>query len=845
MHSDNRRPEPPERLGPYRLDQLLGSGGMGAVWRAWDERLERWVALKQIRADVTVRHGRERLRREARAVARLSHPAIVHVYDILEGADGDWIVMELVEGGTLRSLLDEEGALPPARAVRLCREIAEGLAEAHAQGILHRDLKTSNVIVGPSGRAKILDFGLAKEIPREGDPEIQELTASTPGVILGTAFAMSPEQVLGSPLDERSDLFSLGSLFYEMLTGEAPFKAESATLSITRVLHHRVPPLHQSHPELPPDVCDLVDWLLQKEPLHRPQSAVQVIAALGSAAGVSSPGPAPARRRAPRADLVDSTAVTLIEPMARSVMDEESRQSSGERRTVTLVCCALVQTDRAPGDSGALDVEVLSEALASFEGLAREVCRELDGSLGAVLNRMLWLCFGYPRAHEDYAERALRAARLLQERFAALPAAAAHRLAVRAGVHTGPAVVVTRPLTGQSLQPGDTFDVAMAIQSQLPAGQIAVSAASRQLLGRRFATRPLPPVYVKDLDTTVEVYELGPSLEPGSREGGALSPLVNREAEMQILLDRFRLARAGEGQAVLIAGEAGIGKSRLVRALGERLAAETPVWLSTHGSVFAQNTPLSPIVYLLSRAIFLLDGGAGSSGEERLHRLEEILDGYGLPRPDHVPFLGALLSVPTEARYPPLVLSPEAWRKRTLAAILALLGAMAERQPVVLVIEDLHWIDPSTLELLDLLMAEISVLSLLLVATFRPEFSAPWRHQTAVTQLNLGGLSEAHTAELIERVSEGKRLPAEVQREIVARTDGIPLFVEELTKTVLEGDVTLRKPSGIPLTLGGSLLARLDRLGEAKAVAQLAAVIGRSFTLEQLEALSWIKGAAL
>ena len=169
VQSKELRPRPPERLGPYRLDRLLGSGGMGEVWRAWDERLDRWVALKQIRADATLRHGRERLRREARTAAGLNHPAIVHVYDILEGADGDWIVMELVEGRTLRRLLDEEGALSPARAVRLCREIAEGLAEAHAHGILHRDLKAGNVIVGPSGRAKILDFGLAKEIPREGE----------------------------------------------------------------------------------------------------------------------------------------------------------------------------------------------------------------------------------------------------------------------------------------------------------------------------------------------------------------------------------------------------------------------------------------------------------------------------------------------------------------------------------------------------------------------------------------------------------------------------------------------------------------------------------------------------
>jgi predicted ATPase len=376
----------------------------------------------------------------------------------------------------------------------------------------------------------------------------------------------------------------------------------------------------------------------------------------------------------------------------------------------------------------------------------------------------------------------------------------------------------------------------------VPAGHIGVSAASRQLLGKRFTTQPLPAVHVRDLDATIALYELGSSLEPGSGEIGLLPPLVNREAELQILLDRFHLARSGSGQAVLIAGEAGIGKSRLVQALAEQLTAEAPVWLTAYGSMLAQDTPLSPILPLLERVIFAAEGEAA---EKRLRRLEEFLDEHGLPRPDYAPLLGALLSLPAEERYPPLVLSPEARRKRTLAAILALLGALAERRTVVLVIEDLHWIDPSTLELLDLLLGEIAVLPLLLVATFRPEFTAPWRHQTSITQLSLTGLSESHARQLVAQVAEGKRLPAEVHREIVVRTDGIPLFVEELTKAVLEAEAPPREPSGIPFTLGSSLLARLDRLGEAKAVAQLAAVIGRTFTLEQLEALSWIKGAAL
>ena len=825
---------------------------MGAVWRARDERLDRWVALKQIRADATLRHGRERLRREARAVARLNHPSIVHVYDILEGTDGDWIVMELVEGKTIRHLLEEETAFPPERAVQLCREIAEGLAEAHAQGILHRDLKASNVIVTSSGRAKILDFGLAKEMPREGvAEESEDVTISLSGHVLGTCYAMSPEQVLGRDLDERSDLFSLGSLLYEMLAGKAPFRAESAAQSLARVVDFTPPPLQKLRPGLPSEICALVDRLLRKEPRDRPKSASEVLAALETAAGSSNWEAAPAFAPPP-SDLEEPTLATLVEaaarPASRPRPDEGPRQSGGERRTVTLVCCGLVQLDRPSGEAGALSMEDLSAAAIAFESLGREVCRELSGDVGAVLNRTLWLCFGYPRAHEDDAERAVRAARELQARVAALPLAIAHRLAVRVGIHTGPAVVVPRPSAGPALQPGDTFDIATAIQSQVPAGRIGVSAASRRLLGKKFDTQPLPAVHVKDLDATLDVYELGSSREQGSLEDVAPIPLVNRDAEMQILLDRFRLACSGSGQAVLIAGEAGIGKSRLVQALSERLAAEAPTWLIVYGSAYTQNTPLAPIISLLSRTIFAAgaaeDSTEGSAGD-KLRRLEEVLEDLGLPRADHAPLLGALLSLPTEERYPPLVLSPEARRKRTLAAILALLGALAERHPVVLMIEDLHWIDPSTLEFLDLLLDEIAALPLLLVATFRPEFTAPWRHQTLVTQLNLGGLSESHAAQLIQQVAEGKGLPAEMRREIVARTDGIPLFVEELTKAVLEAETPLREPSGIPLTLGSSLLARLDRLGEAKAVAQLAAVIGRTFTLEQLEALSWIKGAAL
>ncbi|HSJ76910.1 MAG TPA: protein kinase, partial [Gemmatimonadales bacterium] len=249
---------------------------MGSVWRAWDERLKRPVALKRILATAPEdRKLRERLRREAEAGARLNHPAIVHIYDIIESEESDWIVMELVEGQTLQALL-KKGPLDPQCILRLGREIAEGLAEAHAQGFIHRDLKAANVMVTRTGRAKILDFGVAKQI----DPELQETTLSVPGMVVGTSYAMSPEQAMGLPVDGRSDLFSLGSLLYEMVTGVAPFRAETAQATLARVCSFRQRSASSLRPEISQEFSDLIDRLLEKEPPHRPASAEEVAEAL-------------------------------------------------------------------------------------------------------------------------------------------------------------------------------------------------------------------------------------------------------------------------------------------------------------------------------------------------------------------------------------------------------------------------------------------------------------------------------------------------------------------------------------------------------------------------------------
>ncbi|MFL6259748.1 MAG: protein kinase domain-containing protein [Thermoanaerobaculia bacterium] len=268
----------PQTIGPYSLGERLGAGGMGEVYQAYDERLDRWVAVKLIRPEASENEtARERFRREARAAARLSHPSIVQIHDIVESAESDAIVMELVEGESLARRISR-GPLPVDEAVRIGRQIAEGLAAAHAKGLIHRDLKPENVMITPEGHAKILDFGLAKRLEGEASLTLDQR-------VVGTFRAMSPEQARGLPLDHRSDLFSFGLLLYEMLSGVSPFEGISTLETLTRICTHRQTPLREVDSAIPAPLSALVDQLLEKDPARRPQSAREVAASLESPSG--------------------------------------------------------------------------------------------------------------------------------------------------------------------------------------------------------------------------------------------------------------------------------------------------------------------------------------------------------------------------------------------------------------------------------------------------------------------------------------------------------------------------------------------------------------------------------
>jgi predicted ATPase len=335
--------------------------------------------------------------------------------------------------------------------------------------------------------------------------------------------------------------------------------------------------------------------------------------------------------------------------------------------------------------------------------------------------------------------------------------------------------------------------------------------------------------------------------------GSGLTPLVGRQAEVTLLLERWTQSVAGQGQVVLLRGEAGIGKSRLVEVLRQHVVSEGAQRLVLRCSPYHTSSALYPVIEQVQR---VLQWQRDDAPATKLDALEQVLQTYGLPLPEVVPLLAALLSVPLLDRYSPLTLTPQRQRQQTLETLVAWFLAAAERQPVLAVWEDLHWADPSTLELLGLLLDQTPTARMLILLTCRPEFHPPWATRSYLTQLTLGRLGRPQVEEMVTRLTGGKPLPVEVVEQIVAKTDGVPLFVEELVKMLLESGLVHEEveryvltgplpPLAIPTTLQDSLMARLDRLGPARDLAQLAAALGREFAYEVLRAVASLDETAL
>jgi predicted ATPase len=426
------------------------------------------------------------------------------------------------------------------------------------------------------------------------------------------------------------------------------------------------------------------------------------------------------------------------------------------------------------------------------------------------------------------------------------------RLQVRVGIATGAVVVGDVTGTGATQEPsiiGETPNLAARLQGLAEPGMVVIAGATRRLVGGLFDCAALGRSNVKGYAEPVEAWsvtgESGSESRFAARHRDGLTPLVGREDSLALLLDRWRLARRGEGQVVLLSGEPGIGKSRIIEAMRERMADQSYTHLRYSCSPHWQDSALHPFVAQIERAAGI---ARGDPPEGRLDKLERLLDAWAGTRAA-APLFAALLSIPPGGRYAPLNLTPQRQKEKTLQALVDLLANIAGQRPVLMIVDDVHWLDPTSIELLDALVGRTKDLSLMLILSFRQEFAPPWSGHAHVGALPLGRLNRKQSTDLVARVAGGKLPSEEVIGEIVGRAEGVPLFVEELTKAVLESGAGIqpgnrsdagdrRPPATIPFTLHDSLMARLDRVPSAKEAAQIGAIIGREFAYRVLAAVA-------
>ncbi len=556
-----------------------------------------------------------------------------------------------------------------------------------------------------------------------------------------------------------------------------------------------------------------------------------------------------------KAKSVEREKAELQEPSIAPRPTLHAQRADGERRQLTVQFIDLVGSTTL---SQQLDPEDYHARVRAYQAACHQIIARYEGHIAQYLGDGVLVYFGYPTAHEEDAVRAVRSG--LEIVTAVRQLVYTPPLQVRIGIHTGPVVVgeIGAGERTEWLALGETPNLAARIQGQANPDEVMISAATYRLVEGLFACEDRGQPELKGVTTPLTLYRVVKESEAQSRFDVAvqagLTPLVGREEELALLRRRWEQATDGEGQVVLVSGEPGIGKSRLVQELKDRVVHDSAVRIEFRCSPYHQNSAFYPLIEHVQQVLHF---APSDTPQIKLQKLEQTLSHYRFPQNDTVPLLAALLSLPHPETASPLTLTPQQQKQKTLDALLHWLFAEAERTAVYTVWEDLHWADPSTLEFLALCLDQVPTAHMLMLLTFRPEFTPAWTARSHVSHLVLSRLGRKQTSAIVEQITGGKALPLEVLQQIVAKTDGVPLFVEELTKTVLESVGSIESIGsggrlgqsslqlGIPATLQDALMARLDRLGTAKEVAQQGAVVGRELTYELLRAVSPLTEAAL
>ncbi|MFM9963040.1 MAG: protein kinase domain-containing protein [Planctomycetaceae bacterium] len=835
---------PPVEFGRYRIERELGRGGMGRVYLAHDRQLERRVALKVpfFRQDDD-RDIVERFYREARTMATVQHTHLCPIYDVGQFEQWHFLTMAFIDGRSLSELLKENAILPTATTVTLLGKVARALHKAHQAGIVHRDLKPANIMIRKDGEPVIMDFGLA----RRNSAVEAELTHS--GAVFGTPSYMSPEQVEArrDEIGPATDVWAMGVMLYQMACGQKPFHGTPASIFGQIVSRDPTPP-SQCRGDVHPLLDAICLKAIAKSPSQRHRSADDFAADLERLLTVSDPELTIQNARDGR-------------PEADSDFPSASRlRREAEVRQVTVALFNYDNSDQDSQSPSGTQAELLNDQPRKVAEFIAARVASFGGVVVRGTGQETLACFGYPIAYEDSAQRAVRSALLVmrdltnsEQASGALPSPRQSWVVI----HSGEAVAEDVGGSGGVSLVGDARNTAVRLDAVAEPGTILLSTAAHQRVSLFFECQSVGAKRLRGVAEPMELFQVLKESASRNRlelvDPGNLTPLIGRDTELSILKDRWEQAEEGLGQIVLLIGDAGLGKSRLIRELREHVAApyqheasssetdDTTTVIELRCSQYHLSTGFFPAIEFLSRLL----GFEKHDPAARLDRLRQYLRELKLDAADNVALFAHLLGVPTDERCPLPALAPAKLKEKTENLLLDWLRSLVARGTVLFIVEDLHWVDPSTLSLIERHVAEFESGQVLSLLTFRPEFETPWKSKPHQTQIALNRLTKRQIGEMMRKRARRREIPEAIIAQIAERTDGVPLFIEEFTSLIVESGL-LDRPADeniaalmqnvIPATLHDLLLARLDRMASNREVIQLAATIGREFTFELLAA---------